>query len=55
VAVKTTWECSLGHRWQQRYNTIQQGSGCPECARYDPAESSRAVRRRARELWAKTE
>lgn len=55
VSVKTTWECSLGHRWQQRYNTIQQGSGCPACARYDPAESARTVRRRARDRSAKAE
>ncbi len=31
--VKTGWQCPQGHQWQARYNNIQQGSGCPECAR----------------------
>lgn len=31
VGSKSVWECSLGHRWATRYNSIQQGSGCPEC------------------------
>lgn len=47
VSVKTTWACSLGHRWSARYNSIQQGSGCPTCARHGPAETAREVRRRA--------
>jgi hypothetical protein len=31
--VKTWWECAEGHRWEMRYNAIQQGGGCPICAR----------------------
>ncbi len=31
VSLKSLWACSLGHRWATRYNSIQQGSGCPEC------------------------
>ena len=42
----TVWECSNGHRWSARYNSIQQGSSCPKCAhsrqaawrRHQPAE-----------------
>ncbi len=30
---KTGWECEQGHQWETRYNTIQQGSGCPFCPR----------------------
>lgn len=33
TATKTLWECSLGHRWSQRYSVLQQGHGCPTCAR----------------------
>jgi hypothetical protein len=29
---KTGWECELGHYWEARYGSIQQGSGCPVCA-----------------------
>ena len=25
------WKCKKGHIWSASYNTIQQGSGCPEC------------------------
>jgi len=28
---KTSWCCSQGHEWTAAYNSIQQGSGCPEC------------------------
>jgi len=28
---KTLWKCEKGHKWQARYNDIQQGSGCPYC------------------------
>lgn len=28
---KTWWRCSEGHEWEARYNSIQQGSGCPHC------------------------
>ena len=29
----TLWECARGHRWRQRFQSVQQGSGCPTCAR----------------------
>lgn len=32
VQIKTQWQCANGHTWEAAYNTIQQGSGCPECA-----------------------
>ncbi len=32
TGLKTTWECPQGHRWQARYNSLLQGSGCPVCA-----------------------
>jgi len=28
---KTFWECSLKHRWEAPYSSIQQGIGCPHC------------------------
>lgn len=28
---KTQWRCSKGHEWWARYNSVQQGSGCPVC------------------------
>ena len=28
---KYLWECSEGHRWQAKFNNIQQGQWCPEC------------------------
>ena len=28
----TTWRCAEGHEWLAKYNTIQQGKGCPICA-----------------------
>jgi hypothetical protein len=31
TGTKTAWECEQGHRWEARYNDIQQGSGCPFC------------------------
>lgn len=30
---KTLWECARGHRWRRRFQSVQQGSGCPTCAR----------------------
>src|SRR5258708_7224363 len=33
VRVKTWWRCALGHEWEAHFNSIQQGSGCPKCAR----------------------
>lgn len=33
--MKTWWQCQpgrLGHRWPARYQSIQQGTGCPVCA-----------------------
>jgi hypothetical protein len=32
VGVYTNWTCQQGHEWPAPYNSIQQGSGCPECA-----------------------
>jgi very-short-patch-repair endonuclease len=31
VRTQTTWECRHGHKWEARYNDIQQGHGCPFC------------------------
>jgi len=33
VLKKTKWKCARGHIWRARYNDIQQGYGCPRCAR----------------------
>ena len=33
VCINTMWQCGEGHQWQSRYNTIRQGSNCPECSR----------------------
>ena len=30
---QTVWECPCEHRWSARFNTIQQGRGCPRCGR----------------------
>jgi hypothetical protein len=32
VMKKHLWECGKGHEWISKYNTIQQGHGCPECS-----------------------
>lgn len=32
VMDKTLWECEHKHRWESRYNDIQQGLGCPYCS-----------------------
>jgi hypothetical protein len=29
--VKLEWECKIGHRWAASFNSIKQGSWCPEC------------------------
>jgi hypothetical protein len=29
--VKLEWECKIGHRWLASFNSIKQGSWCPEC------------------------
>jgi superfamily II DNA or RNA helicase len=29
---KYLWQCSKGHKWEAKYNSIQQGLGCPHCA-----------------------
>ena len=31
-SIKIKWKCKEGHKWNQRYNTVQQGSWCPYCA-----------------------
>ncbi len=28
---KLDWECKLGHQWLATFNSIKQGSWCPEC------------------------
>ena len=33
VMAQTVWECPCEHRWSTRFNTIQQGRGCPRCGR----------------------
>ena len=32
VLKKTRWRCQLGHEWETKYASIQQGYGCPYCA-----------------------
>lgn len=29
----TKWECAQGHKWRAAYTHIQQGKGCPHCAK----------------------
>ena len=36
VIIKTGWRCEEGHEWEASYNGIQQGKGCPFCARVVP-------------------
>lgn len=43
--IKTRWGCSLGHRWSQTYSVLQQGSGCPICARPGPISLRTATKR----------
>jgi len=38
---KTTWECSVGHRWEADYNKIYSGSGCHYCSKISGAEKRR--------------
>ena len=30
--IKTWWHCSGGHKFESRYNDVDQGHGCPRCA-----------------------
>jgi len=30
---KLVWECAEGHHWEANYNSVQNGSWCPECGR----------------------
>lgn len=30
--IKTTWQCTKGHKWKARYNDISGGSCCPFCS-----------------------
>lgn len=32
-STKTSWQCSQGDVWSARYKYIQQGAGCPHCAK----------------------
>jgi very-short-patch-repair endonuclease len=32
VCTKTWWECKEGHRWESKYNDIDNNYGCPHCA-----------------------
>lgn len=34
VSVPCNWRCSKWHEWEARYNDIQQGKGCPQCANH---------------------
>ncbi len=46
---KTSWRCSLGHKWQAPYHTIQREHGCPMCsgrARKTPADYQALARKR---------
>ena len=40
-SAKYLWICRCGCRWRTAYNTIEQGSGCPVCARKRVAERLR--------------
>lgn len=42
--LKTTWQCSRGHRWQAHYHSIRNGSGCPDCARLNRLAKSSDLR-----------
>jgi hypothetical protein len=37
----TRWACALGHEWDAGYGSIQQGAGCPECAKVSSSEKQR--------------
>lgn len=37
----TEWRCSSGHTWHAKYNTIQQGHGCPRCSASERVKSRR--------------
>ena len=39
VHINTNWRCPEGHEWPAAYSSIQQGSGCPECAGLKPKVS----------------
>jgi len=28
---KLEWQCALGHRWRSSFNSVKQGSWCPQC------------------------
>ena len=28
---KLDWQCALGHRWRMSFNSVKQGSWCPQC------------------------
>ena len=34
---KLEWQCALGHRWRASYNSLRQGSWCPQCKREERA------------------
>lgn len=36
IKVKTHWRCPEGHIFSMRYNSVQQGQGCPYCAGLAP-------------------
>ena len=40
---KLEWQCALGHRWRSSFNSVKQGSWCPQCRRDKRAEA-RATR-----------
>jgi hypothetical protein len=47
VRARTGWKCRQGHQWQSTHNSIQQGSGCPMCARGSGREKSRRAEGRS--------
>lgn len=55
-SLKTTWQCSAGHRWMADYACVRRGTGCPVCAnrvRKTAAEYRALARRRGFRWWGK--
>ena len=40
---KLEWQCALGHRWRSSFNSVKQGSWCPQC-KMDKRAEERATR-----------
>ena len=54
VLKNTTWRCGAGHEWEAPYATLQQGHGCPRCARVVPMsdEDYRSLAQAAGIAWS---